>query len=182
MDNKIIQEVLNGNTEKLSILIDKYYNELFVFVHNQVNNIPTTEDLLQEIFMKIHQKLHKFNPKKASFRTWMYRVSLNHCLDFHRKKKIYTISDFNIDTLASNHEDVLQDMINNDDVKEVITVMSKILSSRQYRVIMLKFFSNLSIDEIANSMNITPKTIRNIVSLSIKKIKDEMGGFINDGI
>ncbi len=175
MDNQIIQDILSGNTEKMSILIDKYYNELFVFVHNQVNNISTTEDLLQEIFMKIHQKLNKYNPEKASFRTWIYRVSLNHCLDYHRKKKIYTISDYNLDIIKSNSKDVLQEMITKDDVSQIITVMKRILNNKQYKVLILKFFSDLTIEEIASSMSITPKTIRNIVSLSIKIIKEEMG-------
>jgi RNA polymerase sigma-70 factor (ECF subfamily) len=174
VDNKIIQEVLSGNTEQFSILIDQYYNELFVFVHNQVQDINTTEDLLQEIFMKLYQKLNKFNPEKASFRTWMYRVSSNHCLDYHRKRKEDFIPDYKLDLLEDQKQNILSDMIQNEQLQNVLNTMKQILSKKQYNVLILQFFSNLTIEEIALSLDLAPKTIRNIISTSIKKIKDEM--------
>lgn len=173
MDKNIVQDVLRGNTEKFSLLIDKYYNELFVFVHNQVNDIHETEDILQEIFMKLFAKLNKYNATKSSFRTWMYRVSYHHCMDYHRKKKLYTVSDYNLNLLSSN-EDVIANIMKQEDMGYVFTVMSKVLSKKQYSIMMLQFFSPLSTKEIGETLGVSQKTVQNYIGISIKKIRNEM--------
>ena len=173
MDKNIIHNVLKGNTEEFSLLIDKYYNELFVFVHNQVSDIHETEDLLQEIFMKLYTKLNKYNPNKSSFRTWMYRVSYHHCMDYHRKKKVYTVKDYDL-TLLSSNEDVIEELLKKEEMSHIFSIMEKVLSKRQYSIIMLHFFSSLSTKEIGETLGISQKTVQNYMLLSINKIKKEV--------
>ena len=176
MDEKIIQAVLEGRKEEFNNIIERYYNELFVFVHNQVNNIETTKDLLQEIFMHLFTKLHKYDSNKASFRTWMYKVSSNYLINYFRKNKVQEViyEDFNM--FADNEKDILQEMIQKDDVSSILHIMKKILNKKHYQVMMLHFFSEVTVDEIADSLSIAPKTVRNIIALSIHKIKDFIGG------
>jgi RNA polymerase sigma-70 factor (ECF subfamily) len=174
VDDVIIQQVLAGNTDAFDQLIEKYYNELFVFIHNQVNNVETTRDILQEVFMRLYQKLGKYNPKKASFRTWMYRVTGNYTISYLRQMKFY-IHDYNMDLLPSS-DNIVETLIQQEDVRNIISVMKDQLNKRHYQIMMLHFFSSLDDEEIASTYGITKKTVQNTISLSIKKIKDTMGG------
>lgn len=174
MDDVIIQQVLAGNTDAFDQLIEKYYNELFVFIHNQVNNVETTRDILQEVFMRLYQKLGKYNPNKASFRTWMYRVAGNYTISYLRKMKYY-IHDYNMDLIPTS-DNVLKTLIQQEDVREIVSLMKELLSKRHYQIMMLHFFSPLEDEEIAHAYGITKKTVQNTISLSIKKIKETMGG------
>lgn len=174
VDDVIIQQVLAGNTDAFDQLIEKYYNELFVFIHNQVNDVETTRDILQEVFMRLYQKLSKYNPSKASFRTWMYRVTGNYTISYLRKMKFY-IHDYNMDLISSS-DNIVHTLIKQEDVREIISLMKDVLSKRHYQMMMLHFFSALDDEEIAHAYGVTKKTVQNTISLSIKKIKEQLGG------
>ncbi len=174
MDENIIHRVLAGYTNDFDQLIEKYYNELFVFIHNQVNDIEMTKDVLQEVFMRLYQKLNKYDSSKASFRTWMYRVTSNYTISYLKRSKYY-IKDYDLN-LVSSEEDILAECVKRDDVKNILSLMKKILNKNHYQMMILHFFSDLSDDEISKVIGVSKKTVQNTISLSIKKIKEELGG------
>ncbi len=174
MDTDIIKRVLEGQTDEFNKLIEKYYNELFVFVFNNVNNIETTKDLLQEIFMRLYSKLTKYNPSKASFRTWMYKVASNYLYSYLRKNK-FIISDTDLTTIKSE-EDIIECCFKKDDVSYVLSIMKKVLNQTHFQIVILHFFSDLTVSEIASTMNKAEKTVRNVITLSLQKIRKEIGG------
>jgi len=179
LDKHIIRAVLDGNHNEFNQLINKYYNELFVFIYNQTNNVETTKDVLQEIFMRLFEKLHTYNPDKASFRTWMYRVSSNYVLNYLRKEK-FELKDYDFNLISSS-EDIIASCIKQDDVSFILDVMKKTLNKKHYQIMILSFFSNLTPEEIGDSLGVTEKTVRNTVSLSIQKIRSKIGGIV-DGL
>ena len=170
MDIDIIKKVLNGDINQFNSLINKYYNELFKYAYNQFEDVEETKDVLQEIFMRLYNNLNKYNPEKASFRTWMYRVATNYCINYRRKLK-FTIKDYDFSRVSST-EDIVENLIQHEQVDLAISIMKKNLSKKQYQIMILYFFSDLAHKDIADVMNLQPKTIRNIVSESVKKIKE----------
>jgi RNA polymerase sigma-70 factor (ECF subfamily) len=168
------RRILKGDTTLFDDLIARHYNELFVYVHNQTNDIETSKDLTQEIFLKAYHNLRNYKPDKASFRTWIYRIATNHCIDHHRKRRLPTTNNYPMEALESNEHDVLEAMINQEDVSLVLSTMDRVLSNRHARILMLRFFSDLSDEEIAQSMNLSVKTVRNVVSASIQTIRDAL--------
>lgn len=181
MDYDIIKQVIQGNIDKFDILITKYYNEIFKFVYNQINHLENTKDVVQEIFMRIFDNLGKYNPEKSEFRTWIYRISANYCINYQRNlSKNFTVT---LDeTLINTSNDILKDLIANDDVTYVMSLMEQHLSKRNFKIMILHFFSDLDQKEIGSAVGLAHKTIRNIVSGSIAKIRDLIGGKYNDGI
>ena len=178
MDEKIIAHILDGHPDDFGILVDKYYNELFVFIHNQTNDIEMTKDILQEICMRLYQNLSKYDSRKATYRTWMYRVASNYVFSYLKKQKYY-IKDYDFNFVSAN-EDIIQQCIQEDDVKQIISVMKKVLNAKHYQMMILHFFSDLSVLEIAETLHVSEKTVRNTISLSIKKTRNQMGGNSDD--
>ena len=52
-----------------------------------VLNSEDAQDLTQEVFVKVYQNYHQFNASSATLKTWIYRIAINHCLDFLKSKK-----------------------------------------------------------------------------------------------
>lgn len=179
MDYEIIAKVKAGEVEEFNLLIEKYYREIFKFVHNQFDDLETTKDIVQEIFMRIYANLNKYNKKKATFRTWIYRISNNYCINYMRNNKNHDVKGFNLDSLKLS-EDCLRDLVIKEDAKYVIHIMKKNLSKRNYKMLILHFFSDLNQTEIAEVFNIAPKTVRNVVSISIKSIRAIVRSEYND--
>lgn len=66
-------------------LVRKYYNEIYAYAYRQVGSRETALDLTQEIFISVLRSLQTYDPSRAAFRTWLYRVATNKVIDFRRR-------------------------------------------------------------------------------------------------
>lgn len=66
------------------------YNQYHILVYNvalnYLQNIEDAEEITQDVFVKVHQSLDKFDGK-SSIKTWIYRITINQCLDYLKHKK-----------------------------------------------------------------------------------------------
>lgn len=154
----------------------KHYDEIFHYVRKQVDQTEDAKDLTQEIFMKVYNKLHTYNKKKASIRTWIYRIAYNHVMNYFRrsyqsKRQIMDESFFDL-----NHEskDILEDSLKQERVEFIVRLMKKLLNKKHQKITNLYFFGGFSYQTISDMLQIPVKTVRNVVNLSIKKIKTRL--------
>ncbi len=175
-DNEIIHEVLSGNKDAFALIMDKYHNELFKYVYNMTGNVETTEDLLQEIFMKLYQSLSDFDPNKASFRTWMYRIAMYHTYNYYNRKTVKHIDEYiEVDlSLLTADEDIMDDVIKEDQLNRILDIIKKILKPKHQKIMLLHFLSGLTVKEISETLDIPDKTIYKAIKTSIEKIKKEV--------
>jgi len=85
-DKQLVEDYLHGEEESLEILIKKYIKPIYSFIYRQAGNVQEAEDLTQETFVKVWRNLKKFDNRKE-FRTWIFSIAKNTCIDFFRKKK-----------------------------------------------------------------------------------------------
>ncbi len=175
-DNELIEKILSGDKDLYARLMDKYHNEIFKYVYNMVYNYNQTEDLLQEIFFKLYKSLKKFDPAKASFRTWLYRVSKNHVINYlksanHRMNSQVFEYDDNINQSEENIEDRA---VNDNQISLVLNAMERILSPKHFEIMHLHYFSNLTVKEISETLNIPDKTVYKAIKVSVEKLKKEV--------
>ena len=87
IEQKLIKRIKKKqDKEAANALISYYYKEVYAYVYRQTGNEELTKDLTQDIFIQILQKITIFDHKKASFRTWMYRIASNKICDHYRSK------------------------------------------------------------------------------------------------
>lgn len=86
-DLNLIQEFKAGNEAAFTQLVQKYQQEVFNLIFHYIGRKDDVEDLAQEVFLKVFVHLPKFETR-ASFRTWIYRITLNVCIDHARKRKL----------------------------------------------------------------------------------------------
>lgn len=84
-DIHYIRKVLAGDKQAYVQIINTYKNPLYATILRMTKNPQTAQDLLQEAFIKVYEQLDKYD-QKGTFKNWLYRVAINHCLDQFRKK------------------------------------------------------------------------------------------------
>ena len=93
IDSELIRFAVNGDKEALQTLVLRHQ----VFVYNlalkMTRNKEDADDLTQEVFIKAITSLSKFEGKSA-FRTWLYRIVVNHFLNTRKRKTELIINDF----------------------------------------------------------------------------------------
>ncbi|WP_404459706.1 RNA polymerase sigma factor [Sutcliffiella horikoshii] len=89
-DFYFVEQVLAGNKQAFAFIINRYKNRLYSMVLRMVKNPEDAKDLVQECFIKVYGQLDKYD-RKGSFASWLYRVSVNHCMDIFRKKQLHIV-------------------------------------------------------------------------------------------
>jgi len=85
-DNALMLKVKAGDLDKLGLLYERHKKRLFGFFYNMNGNASISEDLVQNVFVRILKYKHTFTGE-GSFMAWMFRMARNVNYDYHRKHK-----------------------------------------------------------------------------------------------
>ncbi|MCL1843799.1 MAG: sigma-70 family RNA polymerase sigma factor [Defluviitaleaceae bacterium] len=90
-DYELIRACLEGRQEFFEELVNRYKNLVYSIILRQLRNKDEANDLAQDVFLKMYKNLASYTPE-FKFSTWIMRITSNHIIDAHRRKKFETIS------------------------------------------------------------------------------------------
>ena len=162
-DEHLISSYLSGKDSSLNILINRHRTRVLAFIISKVKDRALAEDIVQETFLKVIKKLKegKYN-EQGKFLPWVMRISYNLTIDYFRKIKktkfIRSRDDFNVfdiikDASSSKEDDMIRERILTD-LKQIICK----LPCSQREVLKMRYYSNMSFNEIADNCNISINT------------------------
>ena len=87
-DEELMQQLQQGRTGALDQLYSRYSRKLYVFCAHatRASGAVAAEDLVQDVFLRVIKSAHTFDPQRASFRTWLFRIARNRCIDAGRRR------------------------------------------------------------------------------------------------
>lgn len=162
-DEQLVNQYLKGDEESLEILIKQYLKPIYSFVYHYLGNVSDAEDVAQEVFVKMWRNLKKFDGQKK-FKTWIFTIAKNTCLDYFRKKKIVPMflledDDNKIDNLidlSSQPNKIVEQL----DAQQKITPVLDKLSAKHRLVLNLYYQDQLNFREIGKKLNESINTIK----------------------
>jgi RNA polymerase sigma factor (sigma-70 family) len=86
-DRDFIERSLQGDTAALESLILRHQSWIYNITLNMVGDFHDAQDITQEVLIKVITKLSTYEPEKAAFRTWLYRIVINHILSAKENNK-----------------------------------------------------------------------------------------------
>ena len=167
-DSELVEAALAGNQRAYGKLMGRYRDSIFFMIQKMVNNRNDAEDLTIEAFGKAFQNLSKYSVDYA-FSTWLYRIAINNCIDFIRKKRLETFSlDAGIEddeggkmnqNIQSNTPDPEELYIKNQRILLMRGVIER-LNPKYRRLIELRYLKEYSYGEISKEMDIPLGTVK----------------------
>lgn len=162
LDNDLIHLFQNGDNEALSALLNRYKEKIFSTIFYLVKDKQLAEDLFQDVFIKIIDKLRsKSYNEEGKFLHWALRISHNICVDYFRKEKRNTTisgEQNNIFEFLELSTDAADTKIVTNQINEKLRTMLDMLPDEQREVIVLRHFADLSFKEIAELTNTSINT------------------------
>lgn len=138
-----------------SKLYEMYLPKIFAFVTRRINDRDEAEDLVSNIFLKWLTNRTSFNPKRGSFKTFLYTIATRTMIDYFRTREKKTHEKIEMaEDVADPEKNPHETASQNQEKFRVHRVIDK-LPERHQKVIMLKFFSDLSTQEIAEALGVT---------------------------
>ena len=90
-DYELIADVLGGLDDSFTELVNRYKNLVYSVIFRQIKDKELANDYAQDVFLKIYKNLKSYSPE-FKFSTWVMRITGNHIIDMHRKKKWQEVS------------------------------------------------------------------------------------------
>lgn len=173
-------EVMKNDRQHVSELYERNYERVFNLCYRMSGNYHDSQDLVQETFIKVHQKITSFK-QDADISTWIYSIAVNCCLDHLRGRKSMVRGLVKIISgLTSHRNDPSQDnpesqFLNKSEGLELL----KKIPPRQRAMIILKIYMGYNYKEIARILKTSPGSVGvelNRVRNKILKLLGEEGG------
>ncbi|WP_312831762.1 RNA polymerase sigma factor [Sedimentibacter saalensis] len=183
----LVEQSRNGDVDAFEELIKDYKKVAYNIALRVLRNVEDAEDASQEALIKVYKSIQNFN-MQSSFKSWMYRIVVNTCIDFKRKKNINAVSiDENID-LGGNKEFQIEiaDDTNNPDILIEKNFNSKLISDAVGRleddfktIIILRDIQGFSYSEISEMLSCNLGTVKSRLNRARKSLKEILENELN---
>lgn len=153
-DQQLIHLYLDGNSEALSSLVERYKDKIFTSIYLLVKDKYLAEDLFQDVFIKVIDTINGGRyTDEGKFLPWVMRIAHNLCVDHFRKVKrspsIKTSDNHDIFEVLNFSEAGADEKIMQGQSHERVRKMLDMLPDDQKEVIVMRHFADLSFKEIA---------------------------------
>ncbi|MBP1993634.1 RNA polymerase sigma factor [Paenibacillus eucommiae] len=170
----IKQIKLKSSQAAADALISSYYKEIYAYVYKQTMNKEMSMDLTQEIFISMLKSIAHFDGKRASFRTWLYKIATNRIVDYYRSKTYKSGRTAAVlDDELMGTEDFTLTVENKQQVEDIVAVVNRLDVSAQ-QIFRLKFFAEYTFAEISALLQFSESTVKTKYYAMIKKIKNSL--------
>lgn len=175
--NLQIEKAKNGDQVAFTFLLDTYWNEVYGFMLKRTENETNAEDITIETFSKAFDKLTSYNTE-FQFNTWLIAIAKNVHIDLLRKKKSSLFIEITEDddrrayNIADTTPSAEDELITEQNLSQLLQFI-KILKPHYQEVIQLRYFQEMSYQEISNKID-EPLSNVKIKLLRAKKLLAEI--------
>jgi len=176
----LIEEWQSGDMSAFEALFQQYQGLVFKTAYLMTGNREEAKDVLQEVFVTVWKSRHTFNPAKGKITTWLHRITVNRCVSKHRKKQAPTFSlekvrmgGFDLVEIRNSElpEELAQSRL---EYERLIKAMNS-LDSKHRPALILRYFNDLSYDEIAQVLDIPLGTVKSRINQALKSLRGQLG-------
>jgi RNA polymerase sigma-70 factor (ECF subfamily) len=160
-------------------LFDRYKTKIYRKVYLYAKDELDAEDVTQDIFIKLHAKLPKFE-FKSQFRTWLYRLVVNTCLDFIKQKKRKACVPLASESHHQSHESHIDakkfqavkesfvEVINSSEGHEVQKILQQ-MKPTEAHLLQLRFVDDLKMEQIGAVLSLPLNSVKQRLHRTRKK-------------
>lgn len=171
-DDELIKRILQGDGELYNDIVERYQTGLYRTAYYYTQNIEDARDITQDVLIKAYNSLAGFK-HTSTFSTWLYRIAVNHCLDWCRKTKPTYMESSCLDNLCdqegSPEELILQEEIA-EEVQRAVMSLPEIYST----VLILYYFEDFSPLQIADILDAPKRTVETRLFRARKMLRSKL--------
>ena len=167
VDRDLVRSYLAGDMLAFDELMTRHERQVFRLCFRFVKNREDALDLTQEVFIKAFENLSAFRGD-ARFKTWVYRVTVNHCLNRVKKhaREFVEVTESIGRVHPAGHNRLLER-----ERRDIVRDLMQYLPPKQKAILELRMNDNLSYEEIAGILDRSVSTIKSSVFFALTKLK-----------
>ena len=180
-DSELVEIVRNLDQERYGEIIERYQGKLFAYLFRLIGSRDEAQDILQDVFLKAYRNLQSYDTARK-FSSWIYRIAHNEAVNFIKRKSLKRFIPWEdiaatkdkLD-MASFEDGADKEWLRKEIGEEVNTALDKI-PFKYKQVLVLRYFSDKSYDEISEILGKPINTVGTLISRAKKKLSEELKG------
>jgi len=178
---KEFQNNLSENTTAYDIesLVREYGNDVLRTAYMYVKDIHIAEDIFQDVFIKVNQKLSTFEGN-SSIKTWIIRITINTCKDYLKSawnRRVVPMMEYQEEQIISDTD---YDSVEKQDTNDIIKKAVLSLPTKYKDVVLCVYYNDMTITEAAAALKCAEGTVKSRLSRARQKLKSVLEGRISD--
>jgi len=169
-DIELVERLQKGDVEAFDVIYEKYSGKLYAFGLKYLRSTAESEELVQSVFLKLWENYKNLN-KELSFKSYLFTIAYNDICKLFRKRNY--LQEFISETLYGNSQSSseTEEGIDYQSVLERVQQIVNNLPEKQKNIFLKSRLEDKSTKEIAKEVGLSPGTIDNYISESLKFIR-----------
>ncbi len=186
-DVDLMLRVKSGDREAFRLLIGRHQKPLLNFICRFTGNPGESEDLTQEVFMKIFQAASRYEPQ-AGFTTWLYRIATNVTLNYLRDHKPRLLTSLNQDSEEHSGNFLeIQDtqplaeerLLEEERIRCVRNAVAALPENQRLALVLTKY-QNLSLKDAAAVLNCSPMAVKSLIFRAYTNLRGKLAPIVTE--
>ena len=176
-ERKLIERASGGDPAAFNRLMELHERRMYALALRMCSNREDAQDCLQEAMLRVYRAIGGFKGQ-SSFSTWVYRITMNTCLDELRRKK--NKQNTSLDNLLdqgwapSDGENVPEKQAMISETRRQLSAAIQELPEDMRAAVVLRDVHGLAYDEIADTLNTNVGTIKSRISRGREKLREKL--------
>lgn len=182
-ERRLIEACQQGDREAFHELFDAHKDRVWSVAVHFTGDENAARDVTQQVFLKLFTSIAKFR-HEANFKTWLYRLVANECLDEFRKRRRLISFDFfrseddedhrEVDMRDWRQEAFQEESLAQIEVSEIVKVAVMQLKPKLRMAILLKYFEDLSYEQMAEALGCSTGTVASRLNRGHKALAQKL--------
>jgi RNA polymerase sigma-70 factor (ECF subfamily) len=177
LDYALLRRIARGDTEALTELIRRHQNRLNQVAYRLLKDPLEAEDALQDVFIKVYENAHRFEPK-STVSAWLHRITANHCLNLLRQRRPQESLNGDDAPVIPGTQATPLEILEEADLSRRLEELLNALPENQRRALILKRFADLSYQEIAEELGLSPQAVDGLLKRARQTLKKALEDYL----
>ena len=187
-EKEFIQQLKKNDEKAFQLLVDLFSKKVYNTCIGMLQNMEDAEDVTQEIFITIHLNIGLFK-EESSLSTWIYRISVNKCLEFIRKKQrkkrlgaFKSIFNSDGEKALENHTDFVHPgiQLEQQELAKILFKAIDLLPEQQRTAYVLHKLDQVSYNEIAGIMKVSLSSVESLLFRAKQNLKKHLATYYEE--
>lgn len=182
-EQELIQRLARGDRSAFREMVETHKKKIYFLALDMVGNPVDAEDISQEVFLRVFRSFKTFH-RDAKLNAWLYRITYNASIDHLRKRAITPepMADEALEAKFQSHPQIAEPQASLDPAvaaergllqDRIEKALGKV-SPREKAVFLLRHYEDLSLREIAESLELTVGSVKSYLFRALRKLRTEL--------
>ena len=155
-------------------IYNSYHDHIYNFIYFKIYDAQISEDLTSDVFLAAYRNLNTYDSSKSFISTWLYTIAYNRLKNYYKSSK--RKQTYSIDSLIELQEGVMphDNMLELQELRIVLREVLLSLPERNRKVVIMKYYGNMTSKEIGGAMHISSGNVRVILKRSLDLMKKKL--------